>query len=147
MSEGLGAQLDPEFRLFEFAAPYFRRFWLQGRSPLVLSRRLAADMVDLVDLSVGLPRRAERMLTQLEHAGLRTTTRLVGLEPVIRQFMRAANRLAASILASALLVALGLLMQVYRPPVWTRAAGALLFLGVLAAAALGLWAVWSLRKP
>lgn len=143
MSEGLGAQLDPEFRLFEFAAPYFQRFWLQGRSPLALSRKIAADALDFVDLSVGLPRRLERMLTRLEHGGLQTTTRLVGLEPVMRQFARAANRLSASIITAALLIALSLLMQLYHPPFWERAAGALFFLGVLATAAIGLWVLWT----
>lgn len=146
MSEGLGAQLDPEFRLFEFAAPYFQRFWMQGRSPLTLSRRLAADALDLVDMSVGLPRRLERMLTRLEQSGLQTTTRLVGLEPVLRQFSRAANRLSVSILTAALLVALGLLMQLYHPPFWERAAGTLFFLGVLATAALGAWVLWTLVR-
>ncbi len=147
MSEGLGAQLDPEFRLFEFAAPYFQRFWLQGRSPLALSRKIAADALDLVDLSVGLPRRLERMLTRLEHGGLQTSTHLTGLEPVMRQFTRVANRLSVSILTAAMLIALGLVMQLYHPPFWERAAGTLFFFGVLATGALGAWVLWSLRKP
>ena len=146
MSEGLGAQLDPEFRLFQFAAPYFQRFWLQGRSPLALSRKVAADALDLVDLSMGLPRRLEQMLTRLEHGGLETVTHLVGLEPVVRQLTRAANRLSATILAAALLVTLSLLMQVYHPPFWERAAGALFGLGLLATAAFGVWVLWTLIR-
>ena len=45
MSEGLGVQLDPEFRLFEFAGPYFQRFWMQGafaRDPQPPARRRCA---------------------------------------------------------------------------------------------------------
>jgi ubiquinone biosynthesis protein len=37
MSEGLGAQLDPDFQLFEFASPYLQRFWLERRSPKALA--------------------------------------------------------------------------------------------------------------
>lgn len=146
MSEGLGAQLDPEFKLFEFAAPYFQQFWLQGRSPLALSRKLATDALDLADLAVGLPRRVERLLTQLEHDGLQTTTRLVGLEPVMRELSHAANRLSISILTAALVVALGLLMQFYHPPFWNRTAGALFFFAVLATAGLGTWLLWSMAR-
>ncbi|MEW6586116.1 MAG: AarF/ABC1/UbiB kinase family protein, partial [Nitrospirota bacterium] len=41
MSEGLGAQLDPDFKLMEFGEPYFERFWLKSRSLGRQVRRIA----------------------------------------------------------------------------------------------------------
>jgi ubiquinone biosynthesis protein len=96
MSEGLGVQLDPEFRLFEFAAPYFQEFWLAGRSPVALGRKLGTDVFDLADLSVGFPRRAERLFTRIEHEGLPTAVRFEGLDPVIAELSRMTTRLAPS---------------------------------------------------
>ena len=148
MSEGLGVRLDPEFRLFEFAAPYFQKFWLEGRSPLALSRKLGADLFDLADLSVGLPRRAERLLTRIEREGLPTAVRLQGLDPVMAELSRIANRLSLSILLAALIVGLALLMQLYHPPFWPRIAAPFFYLSAAAAVALGGWLVWSMvRRP
>jgi hypothetical protein len=81
-----------------------------------MSRKLAGDALDLAELSVGLPRRIERPLTQLEHEGLRTASRLQGLEPVVRDLSHIANRLSISILTAALIVGLGLFMQFYIRP-------------------------------
>lgn len=146
MTEGLGAQLDPEFRLFEFAAPYFRQFWLQGRSPSALSRKLAGDVLDLADLAIGLPRRLDRLLTQIEHTGVQTTTRLQGLESTVRELSHIANRLAVSIITAALMVGLALLMQLYHPPFWERVAGLFFVLSFLVAAGLGAWLLWSMAR-
>jgi len=146
MSEGLGVQLDPEFRLFEFAGPYFQRFWMQGRSPVTLSRRLAADVLDLTELAVGLPRRLDRLLTQIEHTGLQTSTRFEGLEGPLRQFTHVANRLSLSILAAALIVGLGLLMQTYHPPLWQQLVAPVFFLSWLAAAIISGWVLWSILR-
>jgi ubiquinone biosynthesis protein len=146
MSEGLGAQLDPEFKLFEFAAPYFQELWREGRSPLVLGRTLAIDLLDLVDLAAGLPRRAGRFLTLLERDGLQTTTRIHGLEPALAELSRIANRLSLSILTGALVVGLGLLMQFYHPPFWSRIAAPFFFSSTLAAFALGAGLFWSMLR-
>ncbi len=146
MSEGLGAQLDPEFKLFEFAAPYFQQVWLEGRSPFAVSRRIAADVLDLVDLAGGFPRRMERLLVQVEREGLQTATRLQGLEPVMHQLSRTANRLSLSILTAALIVGLALLMQFYHPPFWPRIAGPFFFLSLLVAWGLGGWLLWSIVR-
>ena len=146
MSEGLGAQLDPEFKLFEFAAPYFQEFWREGRSPLVLGRTLASDLLDLVDLASGLPRRAERFLALLERDGLQTTTRIHGLEPALAELSRIANRLSLSILTGALVVGLGLLMQFYHPPFWSRIAAPFFFFSTFVAFAMGTGLLWSMLR-
>ena len=46
MSEGLGAQLDPDFRLFEFATPFLQHFWLERRSPKAMALRAAQAALD-----------------------------------------------------------------------------------------------------
>jgi ubiquinone biosynthesis protein len=62
MSEGLGAQLDPDFNLLAFARPYLRRFWLQSYGPDRLGVRMVQGLLDLADVSLDLPQRLRRLL-------------------------------------------------------------------------------------
>jgi ubiquinone biosynthesis protein len=55
MSEGLGARLDPDFLLFEFAAPYLHRFWLAKYSPTAIGKRLAQSILDAAELASTCP--------------------------------------------------------------------------------------------
>ncbi|MBI3944095.1 MAG: AarF/ABC1/UbiB kinase family protein, partial [Chloroflexi bacterium] len=60
MSEGLGAQLAPDFRLLEFAEPFLRRIWLESREPARLARKVAQGLLDLTDLSLDMPQHLRR---------------------------------------------------------------------------------------
>ncbi|MCI0528978.1 MAG: AarF/ABC1/UbiB kinase family protein, partial [Nitrospira sp.] len=145
MSEGLGIQLDPEFKLLEFARPYFQRFWLQSRSPWVQAHRITEGALDLTELGLDLPRRFGRLLGQLERGEITVVNRREEPEEFLRELHRAANRLAMSILTAALIVGLGLLMLVYPPPGWERFGSWLfgLLFGMVMLFGLGLlWAIW-----
>jgi len=52
MSEGLGAQLDPDFRLFEFASPYLQQFWLRRRSPKAMALRTGQAALDATEFGL-----------------------------------------------------------------------------------------------
>ena len=145
MSEGLAGQLDPEFKLMEFAEPYFKRFWLQSRSLGRQVRKIAEGTQELAELSYEIPRHARHLLGQLERGEVTFIYRLEGLQESLRQFQQAANRVSMSILAAALVIGLGLLMLIYHPPGWEKYGGwffGLLFI-VIALFTLGLlWRIW-----
>jgi hypothetical protein len=65
MSDGLGDRLDPDFRLFAFAAPYPRQFWLERNSTSAMAKRLAHSTQDSAELGIDLPQRAARLVSQL----------------------------------------------------------------------------------
>ncbi|MEW6002353.1 MAG: AarF/ABC1/UbiB kinase family protein [Nitrospirota bacterium] len=145
MSEGIGAQLDPDFKLTEFADPYFRRFWLQSYSLRKQVRRIAEGTQDLTDLSLDLPKHARRLLGQLERGEITFIYRFEGLQESLREFQRAANRVSMSVLAAALVIGLGLLMLIYHPPGWREYGGwffALLFVLVIIFNLGLLWKIW-----
>jgi ubiquinone biosynthesis protein len=148
MSEGLGAQLDPEFKLLSFAQPYLQRVWLQSRSPSHLAAQVAQGVLDLTDLSLKLPERLRRLTSQVEQGDLTFRTRLEGLDEALHELNRVANRLAMSVLTAALIIALGLAMLIYHPQAWAGWAG-WFFTGLFAlAASLGaglLWSIWRSR--
>jgi ubiquinone biosynthesis protein len=145
MSEGLGAQLDPDFKLMEFAEPYFKRFWLQSRSLGRQVRRIAEGTQELAEMSYELPRHARRLLGQLERGEVTFIYRLEGLQEPLKEFQQAANRVSMSILAAALVIGLGLLMLIYHPPGWEKYAGWFfgVFFVVIVLFNLGLlWKIW-----
>lgn len=146
MSEGLGARLDPDFRLFEFAAPYLQQVWVERNSPTALAKRLVQSTLDAAELGIDLPQRIARLLSQVERGDLAFDVRHEGLRDFTRQLQRMVNRLVLTILFSATIVALGLLMIVYHPPVWERVGGWLFGLALLFALGFGAWLMWSIWR-
>lgn len=142
MSEGLGAQLDPDFRLFEFAAPYLQQFWLARRSPKTMALRLGQASLDAAELGLDLPQRASRLLGQVERGELEFNIHHEGLHEFTRQLQRMVNRLAFTILLAAMIVALGLVMIVYHPPGWEFYGGWLFAFAFLCSLGFGAWLMW-----
>ncbi|RIK42994.1 MAG: ABC transporter [Chloroflexi bacterium] len=148
MSEGLGAQLDPDFKLMEFAEPYLRRIWLRSRMPDRLAHKMVAGLAELAEWSFDLPQQLRTITRQLERGEITVTTRHEGLAEVLAQFNRAVNRLAMSILVAALIIGLGLLMLIYHPPAWAAWGGWVFGLSFLLVFVLGtglLWSIWRSR--
>lgn len=146
MSEGLGARLDPDFRLFEFAEPYLRRFWLARRSPKAMTLQLGQSILEATDFGLDFPRRASRLFDQLERGDLEFNIKHEGLREFTRQLQRMVNRLALSILLAATLVALGLIMIVYHPTGWEQSIGWMFGLAFVLSLGVGAWLMWSIWR-
>ncbi|MEW6569768.1 MAG: AarF/ABC1/UbiB kinase family protein [Nitrospirota bacterium] len=145
MSEGIGLQLDPDFKLMEFAEPYFKRFWLRNRSLGTQVRRIVEGTQELTELGFELPAHLRRILPQVERGDIGVMARIEGLKDILRELSQAANRISISILTAALIIGLGLLMLIYHPPGWKTYAGwffGLFFVMVLLFALGLLWKVW-----
>ena len=75
MSELLGARLDPDFRLFEFATPYLHNFWIEQHSPQAIARRVGRIALEAAHLGLDLPRRTTQLLNRLERGGVNSRAR------------------------------------------------------------------------
>lgn len=146
MSEGLGIQLDPNFNLLEFAEPYLKRFWLQSRGPSYIAAKISEGMLDLAELGLGLPQRLRRLAGQMERGQLTVTARHEGVDELVIELNRIANRLASSILLAALIVGLALLMLIYHPPGWATWGGWFFGLAFLTVSVVGLRLLWSIWR-
>jgi ubiquinone biosynthesis protein len=145
MSEALGAQLDPNFKLFEFLAPQLQQLWFERRSPVAVGKKLGLTAVETAELAFGLPRRLSRLLSRVERGEIELNVNHEGLHELIRSLQRMTNRLALAVLLSATLVALGLMMVVYHPPGWEQYAGYVFgfaFFLALGFGALLMWRIW-----
>ena len=146
MSEGLGAQLDPGFRLTTVLAPYAQRLMLRQYSPLVWARRFGAASLDAARLGTELPQQLRRLVAELERGNLEVGMRPVGVEPVVQRLERLANRIVLGMIASAFVVGLAVLMAVYHPPGWEAWAGPAFAVGLAAAGGLGVYLAWTILR-
>lgn len=146
ISEGLGAQLDPSFKLFEFAAPYLQQFWLQRRSPKAIASLLGQSALDAAELGLTLPHRVSRLIGQVERGELELNVNHEGLRGFADQLHRMINRLALTILLAATVLALGLMMIVYHPPGWEIYGGWLFGIAFLFSLGLGAWTMWTIWR-
>jgi ubiquinone biosynthesis protein len=116
VAEGLVADLDPDFRFAEALAPYARRQLLAGITPGEVIRRLERLGIDLAELAAELPARLNRITEGIESGGLEVHLRTDEMDALLARTERLGNRVAASVLAAALIN--GLVQLTSRP--WHR---------------------------
>jgi len=103
MGEGMATDLDPEFQIGDVLAPYARRSLLAELSPAALERRLEQLGVDAAELAVDFPGQIHRLLDVLGDGGFDLHLRAGELEPLLARMERLGNRIAASVLVSAVI--------------------------------------------
>lgn len=145
MAEGMGAKLDPNFNLTEFAQPYLEEIFAKRYSQTAILERAKTEGPFLADFALRLPKRAERMISKMERGEFSVVSRIDDIDEIVRQFHTAANRVAMSMIVSALTVTLAILTLVYRPRGF-RSVGdglfTLLLVVVIGAGTLLLLSIW-----
>jgi ubiquinone biosynthesis protein len=101
IAEGLVAVLDPDFRFAEALAPYARRHLLAQLTPEAIRHRVEQFGADLAELAMDLPGRLDRLLKSVEAGGLEVRLQTDELESVLTRAQRVGNRIAAAVLAAA----------------------------------------------
>ncbi|BEP14115.1 AarF/ABC1/UbiB kinase family protein [Acidothermaceae bacterium B102] len=102
MVEGMGALLDPGFRLGSVLSPYLRHF-LSRQLPGDFAHRIGQAGVDAAQLGVDLPGHLRRLLDSLDAGGLELHLRARELEPLVERTERIGNRLVAGLITAALI--------------------------------------------
>jgi len=146
IAEGTGMTLYPEFQLFKFAGPYVKRFWAEQRAPETILPRVGQAALDGLELGLELPRRLTRLLELLERGQMEVKVNMQPLRQFMSQMQKMTNRLALSMLLSAVIIALALVLVVYHPATW-QAFGEIIFgLAFFSSLAFGAWLVWSIIR-
>jgi ubiquinone biosynthesis protein len=149
MAEGMGAHLDPEFNLTEFAEPYLRELFTKRYSTDALMERAREEGPLTADLLLRLPKRAERMLSRLERGEFAIVARLDNQDDLLRHLHVAANRISMSMLSAGLIGAMSVLTIVYRPAGFHGWSGAILLILLLLVCMAGislLLSIWRAGK-
>jgi len=146
ITEGLGARLDPDFRLLTVIKPYASELLLKLYSPSRWLQKLKRAGLDIAWLSAEAPQQLRRLVNEIERNGFEFGMRPESFEPLISRLERIANRIVLGILAAAFIVGLATLLSVYRPPGWERWAGLMFAAGFFFALALGIYLAWSILR-
>jgi ubiquinone biosynthesis protein len=146
ITEGLGARLDPGFRLLSVIGPYADELPLKLYSPSRWLQKLKRAGLDIAWLSAEAPQQLRRLVGEIERNGFEFGMRPESFEPLIIRLERIANRIVLGILAAAFIVGLATLLSVYRPPGWEQWAGVMFAGGFFFALALGIYLAWSILR-
>ena len=139
MVEGLGVNLDPEFRLTSALGPYANRLVMKKYSPLRLARSLGQASLDLARLGVEMPQQLRRIVNGVENGSLQVGVRPEGFEPVLDRVDSIANKIVLGVITAAFINGLAVLLWVYHPPGLERWAWAAFVFGFACALSLGIY--------
>lgn len=146
MYEGVGRSLDPDFNVAELAEPFVRDSLHALYSPAATLARGARAAADAASLAVEVPGQLRRILRQVEGGDFEVRLRRDEINMALDGFAAIINRLAASIVGAAIIIALAVLMGVYQPPGWQVVTALLFVAGPVAAALVWGWAIFSSRS-
>jgi ubiquinone biosynthesis protein len=146
ISEGTGMALYPDFKLLDFAAPYVRRFWKEERSPKKMMPLISQTMLDSMELGLDMPRRINRLMNQVERGQLQ-----VGLNPrfvgeMMSQLQKMTNRMTLGMILSAVIIALALVMVIYRSETWQVLGNWIFGFALISSIIFGIWLIWSILR-
>jgi ubiquinone biosynthesis protein len=118
MCEGILQTVDPDSSFPDYLQPMIGKIVSQTVAGPEFLGRLRDSAVDAAELSIDLPQRIDRVLSEIERGNLRIWTRVEDAEPLIKRLERMVERSNATMLAAACIVGLAIVMLFYRPQGW-----------------------------
>jgi ubiquinone biosynthesis protein len=145
VNEGTAKQLDPDFRFEDVLQPYAERSLAEEFSPGAIARRAERFGVDLAELAIDLPGQLHRVLDALsDTGGFEVHIRAAELDTLVHRIEHLGNRLAASVLAAAVIDGVsGIVVQNAHGHGWRRP---MLAAGFGLVGSLGAYGAWR-RSP
>ncbi len=146
MMEGVGLKLDPDFDMFAVARPFAREVIWEFISPTAQGKKAVKGLEDWGELALGLPRRLDSLLRQLDQGIFEASLDIKRSEEIVKRLDKMANRLAVSLLLTALILATALLIpQANLSWPWGVSTW-LLVLGFAVTSVLGLMLIFSIFR-
>ena len=147
MVEGLGVNIDPDFRFTKSLTPYTEGLVLRQYSPFRWIRSFRRTSLDLAKFGAQMPQHLRRIVTAAEDGNLQFGMRPEGFDPLVDRLERIVNRIVLGVLAAAFINGLAVLVSVYRPPGWAHWGWAVFLFGFLCALLLGVYLAWNILRP
>lgn len=139
MIEGLGVNLDPDFRLTVSLGPYTERLVLRQYSPFRWVRGLGRAGLEFAKLGTEMPQQLRRIVSAAEDGNFQIGMHPEGFDPIINRLEKISNRIVLGVIAAAFINGLAVLVSVYKPPGWERWAWVVFAFGFVCALVLGVY--------
>lgn len=147
MNQQLARMLDPEFNLTGSLGPYAREQIMRIYSPRHLAEHVLPTILDLSQLAITLPRRADRLLGQLERGNLALHMTVRETEHALDALTRMVTRIILGVLVAGNTLGIAMLLQIPPTNPFYFLVGWLLALALVALAVLGLFLVIAFLRP
>ncbi|HUD47351.1 MAG TPA: AarF/ABC1/UbiB kinase family protein [Candidatus Baltobacteraceae bacterium] len=138
LMENLVTRLDPGHDIVAQATPFMKQARLSQLAPRRILRHWMEFSVDVGDLLRDLPLEARRLMAMIKEGRGRLMIHHQGLEGLINTLERIVNRLAFSLVLSALVIASSIIVHARVPPIW-HDMSVIGVLGYLLAGIMGFW--------
>ncbi|HEY5161314.1 MAG TPA: AarF/UbiB family protein [Gaiellaceae bacterium] len=142
----VGAELTPDFNVFEVAKPYARDLVRRRFSPERMARRARRDSIDLVRVGRELPHLAHEVLSQTREGRLEIGFVHKGLEDVLHQFSVAMNRLVIAFVVMGGLIGSSLIGIFTHKGPHFLGVNVISVAGFMLSGVLGLWLLWGVIR-
>jgi ubiquinone biosynthesis protein len=109
--EGVGRQLDPDFKIVEHAAPLAERLWQIETSPRALAARIGARLQETMAAVERLPTHLDAIGRKMRDGRLEVQFVHRNLDFFVREMDRSSNRLSFAIVIGSLIVGSSLVIQ------------------------------------
>jgi ubiquinone biosynthesis protein len=139
MSEGVAAQLYPQFDLMEVYVPIAEHLVSEQFSLSRWSKQMALSGIDALEMSLALPRQLHRILGDIERGGFEINIQPTSYDTFLNRIEQLVNRSILALLAATFTISAALLLVAYRSVPWDWVLVALFSLVVLASLVFGLY--------
>jgi ubiquinone biosynthesis protein len=142
----VGAELTPDFNVFEVAKPYARDLVRERFSPERMFRRVRRDGVELARVGRELPHVLHEVLTQAREGRLEIGFVHKGLEDAIHQVSVAFNRLVIALVVTGGLIGSSLIGIFATGGPHPLGVNVISVVGFILSGVLGLWLLWGVLR-
>ncbi|CAD6491693.1 MAG: protein kinase UbiB [Candidatus Argoarchaeum ethanivorans] len=109
--EEIGRKLDPDYNFAELAEPYIKRLIKQKTQPGTIAKNTIETLAQTVGTLHKTPARIDKILKRIERGTLKIEFEDRGIREVTTELGTSANRLALSIIISALIIGSSMFIQ------------------------------------
>jgi len=125
--ESVGAALDPDFQMTEFARPYVEKLVKRKYGIAALRRRIAAGFAGYAELMEDIPVEIRSLLSQLRRNRFAVNIEHRGLNRLVNTIEHASRNISFALVIAAMLVGSSILVLAARAP----GTGVLWFVGIV----------------
>jgi ubiquinone biosynthesis protein len=130
MTEGLLESIDPDASLNDHLEPLVEKLMLGRLSGDDWVDRVRESALDAAELSIELPRRFDRVMGEVERGNVRVWAKVEDIEQIVGRFEHTVERANATMLASAIIVGLAIVLVFNHPQGAGRWIGIVFWVGV-----------------
>ena len=138
MTEGLLESIDPDATLNDHLEPLVEKLMYGQLSGDDWVQRTRETALDAAELSMELPRRLDRVMGEVERGNIRVWARIEDLEIMVSRFEHTVERANLTMIASACIVGLAIVMAFFKPQGVQRWIGIVFWIGVAIASFIAL---------